>query len=283
VAISPDGHTILTVGEDRSVIAWTLAGDQTRLHQLMSPPGIAGVFIPGKKEIAACDGGTIVVMDLGGGKRHQMVNPRGGIACLVADPDGKHLLAGNTDGTLRWWNIASEKEDRTFDVTDLAGGVTAVSVAPDGKTAAAGTPDGTVHLWNMVSGTRLRKWKAHGAAVTAVAFDPGGKRLASAGADRTASVWNADSGKLVAKLTGAPESILLSVAWQTNGKRVVAAGVDRNVRHWNAATGKVEAWSAVAEGKVNALVVDPLDRFVLAATTQGTVDRLPLTAAKSSD
>jgi WD40 repeat protein len=278
VAISSDSKIVLSVGDDKGLVSWAIDGEQANRHHEFMSPGVAAAFIPGRKEAVACDGGMIVVVDLTQNTvRARMTNPRGGIVCLAVEPDGSRVLTGCSDGNLRRWNIASQSVEKEFDVGK--GQVISVAVSRDGSLAAAGDSDGSISVWNLGAGRLVRKWKAHTGYVTALAFDPDGKRLFSTGGgDKTGAVYTADGSKLLAK-TGVHEGVPVSAAWTADGKRVLSGAADRMIRLWDAANPKAPVWSVIAEGKVFSLAVDSQDRFVLAATSQNTVDRFPLPGA----
>lgn len=65
----------------------------------------------------------------------------------VFSPDGRRILTGAHDGSLRVWDAADGREVRSFDWQ--IGPVTAVAFAPDGLTAAAAGLNGKVIIWDV--------------------------------------------------------------------------------------------------------------------------------------
>src|SRR5205823_6078310 len=61
-------------------------------------------------------------------------------------PDGKTLVSGSNDGTVKLWDLSSGQE-RCSLVAHQGKEVASVAVAPDGKSLATGGADGTVRLW----------------------------------------------------------------------------------------------------------------------------------------
>jgi WD40 repeat protein len=61
--------------------------------------------------------------------------------------DGRSLVSGSRDGTIRVWEIPTGKERATL--KGHRGTVYAAAFAPDGKTLASGSEDGTVKLWDV--------------------------------------------------------------------------------------------------------------------------------------
>lgn len=65
----------------------------------------------------------------------------------VFSPDGRRILTGAHDGSLRVWGAADGREVRSFDWQ--VGPVTAVAFAPDGLTCAAAGLNGKVIIWDV--------------------------------------------------------------------------------------------------------------------------------------
>ena len=64
---------------------------------------------------------------------------------IVFSPDGRVLVSGSYDRTIRLWNIATGEQLGTLDGHTYS--ITSVAVSPDGSTIASGSFDGTVLLW----------------------------------------------------------------------------------------------------------------------------------------
>jgi WD40 repeat protein len=65
----------------------------------------------------------------------------------IFSPDGRRILTGAHDGSLRVWDAADGREVRSFDWQ--VGPVTAVAFAPDGLTCAAAGLNGKVVIWDV--------------------------------------------------------------------------------------------------------------------------------------
>ena len=69
--------------------------------------------------------------------------------------DGKLIVSGSHDGTVRVWNAVSG-ECVLGPLEGHTGWVTSVSFSGDGKLIVSGSDDGTVRVWNAVSGECVR-------------------------------------------------------------------------------------------------------------------------------
>jgi WD40 repeat protein len=62
-------------------------------------------------------------------------------------PNGRHVVSGSDDRTLRLWEAASGQEIARLDGDSV---FLAIYVAPDGKSLAAGDSGGRVHLIDII-------------------------------------------------------------------------------------------------------------------------------------
>ena len=92
--------------------------------------------------------------------------------------DGRHLLSGSRDRTLRLWDSETGSVVRTFAGHENA--VSSVSVSTDGHYALSGSDDGTVKYWNLATSQTPRISVGHEGSVTAVSVSPDGCHALSA-------------------------------------------------------------------------------------------------------
>ncbi len=107
-----------------------------------------------------------------------------GVAAL---PDGRHIVSGSYDKTVRIWNIETWKCLRTF--TGHTDFVYQVAVLPDGRHIVSCSDDKTIRLWDAKTGESLFTFEGHTNEVWGVAVTPDGKRIISSSKDRTIRVW----------------------------------------------------------------------------------------------
>jgi WD40 repeat protein len=69
------------------------------------------------------------------------------ISAAVFRPDGRRLVLGGEDGTLKVWDARTHEElDRRKGHTEA---IRAVAVSPDGRWAASVSNDQTLRLWPL--------------------------------------------------------------------------------------------------------------------------------------
>ncbi len=199
----------------------------------------------------------------------------GSVTSIAISPDGKRIVSGSYDETIKVWDAAIRAEavtlshhncavsiafspdsksiisggtDRTIKVWDSATGaelmtlrghdntVDSVNISPDGKRIISGSGDNTIKVWDSATGAELMTLLGHDDTVWSVAFSPDGKRIISGSKDSTIKVWDSVSGDELTTLRGHKERVK-SVAFGPDGKRIVSGSDDKTIKIWDAATG----------------------------------------------
>jgi RNA polymerase sigma factor (sigma-70 family) len=210
VAFTPDGKTLVSVdgevtADDANVTRvsrWDRATGK-RLHQFTFNgffPTCLAVSPDGTK--VAVGGlsprGTIRLCDLATGKQLWAV---GGAVVhnLAFSPDGKRLVSGHYDQSLRLWDVAAGKH--VFAAGDQGGDGVTVAFSPDGRLiASASQPmelarlprphQHVIRVWEVSTGKERQRLQGHQSLVFSLAFSPDGSRLASGLRNGTVLEWD---------------------------------------------------------------------------------------------
>lgn len=143
----------------------------------------------------------------------------GRVFSVTFAPDGKTVLAGAWDGSIRLWDVAARKEIRQY--PGHSGWVRSVAFSPDGRTFASGGKDKIIRLWETATGKELRRFEGHQNWIHNLTFSPDGKRLASLG--QTLRLWDAVTGRETRRIN--PRFGVRSLAFSPDGKLLAYGGV----------------------------------------------------------
>jgi WD40 repeat protein len=117
---------------------------------------------------------------------------------VAFSPDGKRIISGSGDKTLRLWD-AQTGQPIGHPLKGHTDSVISVAFSPDGRRTASGSGDYTLRLWDVRTGKPLGQpmgtpaihyYQDDPNQVMSVAFSPDGKRVVSGSADKTLRLWD---------------------------------------------------------------------------------------------
>jgi hypothetical protein len=182
--------------------------------------------------------------------------------------DGKRILSGSWDGTVKVWDAGTGREIRSL--KGHAGGAWSVAFSADGKRIASGSADRSVKVWDADTGQEIRSLEGHADGVQCVAFSADGKRIVSGSWDRTVKVWDAGTGQEIHSLKGHADAVQ-GVAFSPDGKRIVSGSWDRTVKVWDAGTGReIRSLKGHADA-VQGVAFSPDGKRIVSGSTDTTV------------
>ena len=173
--------------------------------------------------------------------------------------DGRFLVSGSFDGTVRLWDIDTGKQ-----ISVLAGQgskIKDIAVSLDGKTVASGSwNDGTLILWDTETGEQIKRhtrytdnlihrfkialdksWSLSVPnAIETLAFSPDGKTLASGHSDGIVRLWDAETGRKLSTLKEHKRGSIRSLAFSPDGK-TLASSTSGEIRLRTLQKGKLQS------------------------------------------
>lgn len=209
-------------------------------------PAISVAFAPDGKTFASVSEGfapgrnperLVILWDAATGRElRAFTGHTAGVLSVAFSRDGKQIVTGSRDKTLRLWNVATGQQVRSFTGhTDM---VVPVAYSPDGQWVASESADATVRLWEAATGREARKLPGHKSQGTSnIVFSPDSRHLATVGADFVLRLWEVATGREVRTFTGHTKDCE-SLDFARDGKHLASASEDGTIRLWDVATGK---------------------------------------------
>jgi serine/threonine protein kinase len=192
----------------------------------------------------------------------------GGVRALSCSTDGKLLLSGGQDETLRLWDLSCFRETRCL--AGDVGPVESACLAPGSKWAASSAmrlfkSDMVVQCWDLASASERRRLKGHTDTINCVTLSHDGRRVASASADRTIRIWALDQPGSPSLCLEGHTSEVSSVVVLPGGDSLLSGSHDGTVRVWDVKTGVSRGSISGQVGKVQAVAFSgPTKRMAMA-------------------
>ncbi|KAI0515129.1 hypothetical protein F5B22DRAFT_608481 [Xylaria bambusicola] len=161
--------------------------------------------------------------------------------------DGRTIVSGSLDHTVRLWDIESSTNILTLTANN---GILCVAFSPDSKYVAAGGLDNALYVCDITHiGCELKSLASaaqHKHHIYSIAFSPSGKELVSGSSDQTIKIWRFPSRLPAGTIIGEENCIktlkghedgVNSVAFTPHANWVISGSDDRSVRFWDPRTG----------------------------------------------
>jgi WD40 repeat protein len=233
IAFSPDGQTVFTASDDRTIIWWDLHTGRQLYTFLLAKPVLA----------------------------------------LAISPNGQTLVAGGLDQTVTSWKLTTKLLSHIFTGMGLSsshsGFVSSLAFGSDGMVASS-SADKLIRLWHTDTGTLKRTLNGHTDTVFSIAISPCRKRLVSGSADRTIRIWNLEGWALPQVLTG-HTGWINSVLITPNGKTLISGSSDSTIKLWDLRDGRLHQTLNGHLKSVTSLALSPDGSLLASSSNDGTI------------
>ncbi len=239
VAFSPKGKRIASNCQRNTLKLWDAETGQLirDFHPHNSSLGTTFVaFSPDGRHLVGGRMGSLDLWDTTTGEIIRTFNGHSNfVSCVAFSPDGKTIVSGSGDSTLKLWDVETGRETMTF--RGHTDSVNSVAFSPDG-TRVVSSGGTKIKVWSLRVNREILTLHGHKSYVSCVAFSPNGKRIVSGGRDdHTLKIWDASRGQSVKRLVGHTHSVN-GVAFSPDGTRIVSGGLDNTLKVWDAMTGQ---------------------------------------------
>ncbi|MCP4525239.1 MAG: tetratricopeptide repeat protein [Aestuariibacter sp.] len=269
---SPDGETLITTDDNREVHFWNISTKKELPgfyfetgwpEQLAWSPD--GTMLASTLRFYGGMGDQSCLWDFEQEQFSQCIEGSVGRAASAAwSPNSQMLITAVEDGTVRVWDITTDKQFLLY--VDETVRITSMAWSPDGQVIAIARSDNTVQLWDAIARHEIRRLEGHTDLVFAAVWSPDGKTIATASDDRTARLWDVTTGQELHSFT-AHQGRVSDIAWILNGQMIVTVGGNGTIRVWDVSLWvmPIEDLLALSEARIQRespiLNVDETSRF----------------------
>ncbi|MFC5457228.1 toll/interleukin-1 receptor domain-containing protein [Prosthecobacter fluviatilis] len=252
--LSPDGRELLTCGARNIVAVWDIATGRSTTEFSAHFGDITEVcFSPDGKHIATAskDGTAILFLNRqskgielarrgqpgeGPGlelpylirpnlQGRMLLNGGPAVYYVVFSPDGKTIVTGDADGSIKHWNAANGEFLRE---ATMQNAITSIEFSADGARMVTASRDRTAKVWNAKDGKLISTLAGHEDIVHRAHFLISGATypVATASGDNTLRIWNGEKGQLELTLPQHTDRVLDAIPSPDLGRVVLSHSTD---------------------------------------------------------
>ncbi|RMG06479.1 MAG: serine/threonine protein kinase [Cyanobacteria bacterium J055] len=251
IAVSPDGRTLVSGGEDGTLQIRQL--DSTCFHT------------------SGCDPDRV------------LVGHTGAVWAVAISPDGRFIASAGKDRSVKLWNLQTGTLLEAL--LGHQGEVFDVAFSPDSRTLASVGEDGKVRLWATTKVSRRyatissrQILRGHTDEVRSVVFLPQGDRLVTGSADGTIALWDLQAGRAIARIS--QSSPVWSVAMSPDGRTLASSTADGTISLWDVETGQSLHTLVRQQYPSQSLAFSPDGRTLASGDVHGTIERWDATTGE---
>lgn len=161
------------------------------------------------------------------------------VVSVVFSPNGKLLVSGSYDGTIKFWDVDSGKE--IFTVIAQVNGAS-MAFSPDGSQLAYAEGN-EIKLLDIASHKVAVTLKGHSEIIYSISFSSDGKYLVSGGGSQIIKLWELATGNAIRSFTGPTKEgytySVYSVAISSDGDLIASGSEDGIIKLWDINSGLV--------------------------------------------
>lgn len=152
------------------------------------------------------------------------------ILCCSISPDGKHVISGSSDNTLRLWDLDQRSEIAAY--SGFQNSVTRCDWSPDGRCISSGSNDGTIKVLDSLIKNQLLSSSDYGQDNYKCPWSPDGKLLLLQKHRTQLGVFSPRTNQLQGTFSNHTDYVGCHI-WTQDGQWIISGGYDRTLRVWD--------------------------------------------------
>jgi WD40 repeat protein len=228
LVFAPDG-TLWSIDETGLLLHWSADGKVLARH-FLSDLETLWCFGPSAKFLASGND-DLILWDVASGQLVNRIEQNSWVTAIAFSADGRTLASGHDDGTVRFWDVATQKFLGELKSSPKPLPVSAIAFAPRGQFIASAGEDRVVRVWDEFTHKQVCELHSHTDRIPALAWSPDGSLLVSAGWDTSARVWRPPQADPLILLNSHAEQVS-TLVYSPDGKYLACADSDFDIHLW---------------------------------------------------
>lgn len=273
VAVSSDGRTALSAGDDGGVYVWDLTtGEVSRTLEGHSD-SVTSIAISSDNRavVSGSADGTVRIWDLQSGTTTRILTGHTrNVQSVAMSHDDRYILSTSLDATLRIWDAATGENIHTFEEIFF---VQDGAFSPTGNFYFSGGSN-TPRMFDFETGDIVNNFIGVQHTIDSIAVSPNGELLAAGACspnrgrdgecfEGVINVWRTDTAQHVALLYGHLDEVT-SLAFYNN-RYLISGSADTTIRLWDLETNTTVRILREHRHPVQSALVLPNNRYILSS------------------
>ncbi|MCK4662278.1 MAG: caspase family protein [Bacteroidales bacterium] len=141
------------------------------------------------------------------------------VTCAAFSPDGKYIITGSYDNTIKLWNKENGKEIREFNKHTAK--IRSVHFSSDGKYVLSASADNSAIIFDVLTAKPLKIFSIESDHLMKAIYSPDGKKVLTMNNRDEMIVWDISTGNESGKFKKSFKSIINPLWFSPDGKKII--------------------------------------------------------------